>query len=159
MTTGTVRYNLYDSAEHDCLFLGLFHQTPKRRIKEKRYQQKLLLLRRLRTFLRTEAAPRTSLNSTTYSRKFEFTHQNTSLSIQTANRRRGHLASEGVIGSLPPATITTNFETWSWQGCCHAVSGQFRDFDVTRVALLVKQGTFPIKSQHKPVAVSEVADD
>ena len=32
--------------------------------------------------------------------------------------------------------------TWNWQGCCHAMSNQFRVFDITYVALLVKLSDF-----------------
>ena len=39
---------------------------------------------------------------------------------------------------------STELWTWNWHGCCHAVSNQFRVFDITRVVLSGKQGSFPI---------------
>ena len=44
--------------------------------------------------------------------------------------------------------------TWNWQSC-HAVSNQFPVIDVTRVALLVKQGFSWSKNKHKTIAIFE----
>ena len=38
---------------------------------------------------------------------------------------------------------------WKWHGYCRVVSSRFRVFDVTCVALLVKEGTFQKKKKKK----------
>ena len=54
---------------------------------------------------------------------------------------------------------STELWTWNWQGFCHMVSNQFWVFDVTCIALLVKQGTFPDPKINNPTANSEAIDN
>ena len=75
-----------------------------------------------------------------YSRKIGFIHRD-----KEHRQRRGDRKISNGKGSLGHWLLQSQpplFQLWTWSG--HAVSNQFRVFDVTPVALLVKQGTFPI---------------
>ena len=116
----------------------------------------LLLLRRKQTLVRTDAVPRPSEDYKSFMKIW--LHASRHITINTDGEEetrkspmgRGHWVTD-ICYSLK------ELWNWNWQGCCHAMSNQFRVLDVTRVAVL--QGLFCPTNKHKPTAISEDIDD
>ena len=118
-------------------------KQPKRRMKMAarwcHYQQRLTLRRKTNTCTDRR-------HPVYYSRpqiiQANWIHASRLIILNTDGEREGHenIEREGVTGSQTSAIILGTGKYC----CCHVVSSHVRLFDVTCVALLVKQGKFPV---------------